>query len=115
MRLVGSGTVSSATVVHVDDIVSVGRTATGRCDQFCQDLNRLGPINNLGELRQYAGCRYSRVWDVGTLTISQQDLAETRAAKFGVSSGRRKGETCVQKASKSMSLMRLNLGRLVFS
>ena len=87
LRLVDSGTVSIVTVVHVDDIFAVGRNA--RCDQFCEDLNRLVPINNLGELRWYASCRYSRDWDAGTLTISQQAFAENTALKFGVSSGRR--------------------------
>ena len=46
------------------------------------------PINNLGELKWYAGCRYSRDWDAGTSTISQQAFAENIALKFGVSSGR---------------------------
>ena len=87
LRLVESGTVSIVTVVHVDNIFAVGRKA--RCDQFCKDLNRLVPINNLGDLRCYAGCRYSKVWDAGTLTISQQAFAEGTALKFGVSSGRR--------------------------
>ena len=47
------------------------------------------PINILGELRWYAGGRYSRYWDTGTLTISQQAFAENTALTFGVSSGRR--------------------------
>ena len=87
LRLVESGTVFIVTVVHVDDIFAVGRNA--RCDQFCKDLNRLVPINNLGELRWYAGCRYARDWDAGTLTILQQAFAENTALQFGVSSGRR--------------------------
>ena len=87
MRLIESGTVSIVTVVHVDDIFAVGRKA--RCDQFCEDLNRLVPINNLGELRWYAGCRFSRDLGAGTLTISQQAFAENTAEKFGVRSGRR--------------------------
>ena len=58
----------------MDDIFAVRLNA--RCDQFCEDLNRLVPINNLGELRLYAGCRFSRDWDAGTLTISQQAFAE---------------------------------------
>ena len=77
----------SVTVVHVDDIFAVGWKA--RCDQLCEDLNRLVSINNFGELRWYAGCRYSRDWDAGTLTISQQAFAENTVLKFGVSSGRR--------------------------
>ena len=73
-------------MVHVDDIFAVGLKA--RCDQFCEDLNRLVPINNLGRLRWYAGCRFSRDWDAGTLTISQQAFAENTAARFNVNSGR---------------------------
>ena len=57
-RLVESDSVSIVTVMHVDDIFAAGLMA--RCDQFCDDLNRLVPINNLGELRWYAGCRFSR-------------------------------------------------------
>ena len=52
VRLIESGSVSIVTVVHADDIVAVG--AKSGCDQFCEDLNRLVPINNLGELRWYA-------------------------------------------------------------
>ena len=58
LRLVESGSVSIVTVEHVDDIFGVALKT--RCDQFCEDLNRLVPINNLGELRWYAGCRFSR-------------------------------------------------------
>ena len=70
MRLIESGSVSIVTVVHVDDIFAVGLKATRRCDQFCEDVNRLVPINNMRMLRWYAGCRFSRDWDAGTLTIS---------------------------------------------
>lgn len=38
----------------------------------CKDLNRLLPMNNLGELRWYAGCHYSRVGANGLLKISQK-------------------------------------------
>ena len=82
IRLIESGSVSIATAVHVDDIFAVG--VKSRCDQFCEDLNRLIPVNNLGELRWYAGCRFSRDWDAGTLTISQQDFAENTATRFGL-------------------------------
>ena len=86
LRLIESGSVSIVTVVHVDDIFAARLEA--RCDQFCEDLNRLVPINNLGEMRWYAGCRFSRDWDAGTLTISQQAFAENTAARFDVSSRR---------------------------
>ena len=42
-----------------------------RGDRFCGDLNQLVSDNYLGELRWYAGCRFSREWDTGTLKISQ--------------------------------------------
>ena len=56
LRLVESGSVSIVTVVHVDDIFAVELKT--RCDQFCEDLNHLVTINNLGKLRWYAGCRF---------------------------------------------------------
>ncbi|MEP3107990.1 MAG: reverse transcriptase domain-containing protein [Hyphomicrobiales bacterium] len=86
MKLVESGSVSIVTVVHVDDTFDAGLKA--RCDQFCEDLNNLVPINNLGELSWYAGCCVSSDWDAGTLTTSQQAFAEKTAARFDVRSGR---------------------------
>ena len=82
MRLVENGTVSMVVVVHVDDIFSVGRK--NRCDQFGRDLNQYVPITNLREMRLYAGCHFSRDFDAGTITISQQTVAGTMVAKFGV-------------------------------
>ena len=74
--------VSIVVVVHVDDIFSIGRKST--CDQFGRDLNQYVPIINLGELRLYAGCRFSRDFDSGTIAISQQTVAENMVQKFGV-------------------------------
>ena len=70
MRLVEDGVVSMVVIAHVDDIFSIGRKS--RCDQLGRDLNQYVPIANLGELRSYAGCRFSRDFDSGTTTISQQ-------------------------------------------
>ena len=86
MRLIESGSVSIVTVVHVDDMFAVGLKS--RCDKFCADLNRLVPINNLGELRWYGGCCFSRDWSADTLRISQQAFAENIAARFDVTTGR---------------------------
>lgn len=44
MRLIELGSVSIVAVVHVDGIFSGGRDC--KCDQFCDNLNRLVPINN---------------------------------------------------------------------
>ena len=63
MRLVEDGVVSMVVVVQVDDIVSIGRKS--RCDHFGRDLNQNIPITNLGELRFYAGWRFSRDFDSG--------------------------------------------------
>jgi len=82
MRLVEDGKVTMVVLVHVDDIFSLGRKS--RCDQFGKDLNQYVPITNLGELRLYAGCRFSRNFDSGTIKISQQVVAENMVAKFGV-------------------------------
>ena len=81
MRLVEDGVVSMVVVVYVDDIFSIGRNS--RCDQFGRDLNQYVPITNLGELRLHVGCRFSRDFDSGTTTISQQTVAENME-RFGV-------------------------------
>ena len=53
-------------------------------DKFGVDINRYVPITNLGELRWYAGCRFSRDAVLGTVTMSQQAVADKTIAKFGV-------------------------------
>ena len=82
MRLIEHSVVVMVVVVHVDDIFSIGLKS--RCDKFGVDLNRYVPITNLGELRWYAGCPFSRDAVLGTVTMSQQVVAETIVAKFGV-------------------------------
>ena len=52
-------------VVHVDDIFAVGKKE--RCDQFGEDLNRMVPVKNLGELKWYSGCFYERDREAGRL------------------------------------------------
>ena len=71
-------------VVHVDDTFAVGRKE--RCDRLCADLNRAIPVQNLGQLKWYGRCRYSRDRKRGTLTISQQSFAEEFVKKFDVTS-----------------------------
>ena len=82
MRLIEHSVVVKVVVVHVDDIFSIGLKS--RCDKFGVDLNRYVPITNLGELRWYAGCRFSGDAVLGTVTMSQQADAEKIVAKFGV-------------------------------
>ena len=82
MRLIEHNVVVMVVVVHVDDIFSIGLKS--RCDKFGVDLNRYVPITNLGELRWYAGCRFSRDAVLGTVAMSQQAVAEKIVAKFGV-------------------------------
>ena len=45
-------------VVHVDDIFAVGKKE--RFDQLGEDLHRMIPAKNLGELKWYSGCFYER-------------------------------------------------------
>ena len=71
-------------VVYVDDIFAVGQKE--RCDRLCVNLNRTIPVKNLGDLKWYGGCRYSRDRKRGTLTISQQSFAEELTKKFRVTS-----------------------------
>lgn len=66
--------------VHVDDIFSFGRK--GRCDQCGVNLSKDMPVSSLGDLRSYE-CGFSSGRVSGTVTISQQTVAETMVAKFG--------------------------------
>lgn len=75
------------TILHVDGIFACRRE--NRCDRLCEDLNRLVPINNLGELRWYAGGRFVVYLDADILTIPQQAFDETTAAKSCVCFRRR--------------------------
>ena len=68
-RLIENGRVAITAVVHVEDIFAVGKKE--KCDRICADLNRTIPVKNLGDLKWYGGCRYSRHRKRGTLTISQ--------------------------------------------
>ena len=71
-------------VVHVDDILAVGLKS--RCDVFRDELNRMVPVKNLGELRWHGGCHYTREPEMGTLTISQKMFADELVKKFCVTS-----------------------------
>ena len=84
LRLIEDGRVAITAVVHVDDIFAVGQKE--RCDRLCVDLNRPIPVKNLGNLKWYGGCRYSRDRKRGTLTISQQGFAEELVKKFRMTS-----------------------------
>ena len=83
-RLVEEGRVAIIAVVHVDDIFAVGLKS--RCDLFRDELNRMVPVKNLGELRWYGGCHYTREREMGTLTISQKTFADELVKKFCVTS-----------------------------
>ena len=82
MRLMEKGAIAMVVVVHVDDIFSIGLKS--RCEKFGRDLDECVPISNLGELRLYAGIRFSRDLALGTVTLSQQAFAENLVVKFGV-------------------------------
>ena len=83
-RLIEDGCVAITAVVHVDAMFAVGQKQ--RCDRLCVDLNRTIPVKNLGDLKWYGGCRYSRDRKRGILTISQQSFAEELVKKFRVTS-----------------------------
>ena len=83
-RLVEEGRVAIIAVVHVDDIFAVGLKS--RCDVFRDELNRMVPVNTLGELRWYGGYHYIRKRKMGTLTISQKTFADDLVKTFCVTS-----------------------------
>ena len=51
-----------------------------RCDQFGEDLNRMVPVKNLGELKWYSGRFYER--EAGRLKSSQQTCTEELERSF---------------------------------
>ena len=57
-RLIEDGRVAITAVVHVDNIFAVGQKE--RCNRICVDLNQTVPVKNLGDLKWYGGCQYSR-------------------------------------------------------
>ena len=59
--------------MHVDDIFAV--RLKNRCDILCDDLliHQI-LVKNLGELKCYGGCHYSRDRERGTLTISHENF-----------------------------------------
>ena len=79
-RLIENGRVAITVVAHVEDIFEVGQKEG--YDRLCVDLNRTIPVADLGELKWYGGCRYSRGRERGTLTKSQQSSAEELVRKF---------------------------------
>ena len=86
-RLVEEGRVAIIAVVHVDDIFAVGLRSG--CDVFRGELNRMVPVKNLGELRWYGGCHYTREREMGTLTISQKPFADELVKTVCVTSTQR--------------------------
>ena len=70
--------------MHVDDIFAVGLKR--RCNTFRDELNLMVPVKNLGELRWYGGCHYTREREMGTLTISQKTFADELVKTFCVTS-----------------------------
>ena len=69
-------------VVHVDEIFAVGLKR--KCDVFRDELNRMVPVKNLGGLRWYGGCHYTREREMGTLAISQKTFADELVKTFYV-------------------------------
>ena len=67
--------------VRVDDIFAVGKKE--RCDQFGEDLNRMVPVKNLGELKWYPGCFYERDREAGRLKTCTEELGEKFDVKWG--------------------------------
>ena len=83
-RLVEEGRIAIIAVVYVDDVFAVGLKS--RCDVFRDELNRMVPFKNLGELRWYGGWHYTREREMGTLTISQKTFADELVKKYSATS-----------------------------
>ena len=72
-RLVEEGRVAIIAVVHVDDVFAVGLKT--KCGAFRDKLNPMVSVKNLGELRWYGNCHYTREREMGTLTMPQKTFA----------------------------------------
>ena len=57
-------------VFDVDDIFAIGLKS--RCDRLRDGFNHLVPVKNLGELRWFGGCHFSRDREGRTRTSSVQ-------------------------------------------
>ena len=62
-------------------LFSVG--CKSRCDRFCEDLGRVVLGNNLGELRWYGGCQFTRGRPNGLLKVSQKTFTDYLMETFG--------------------------------
>ena len=82
LRLMENGIVSLLVVVHVDDLLVAGEKS--RVDQLQSDLNKMVPINHLGELSWYLGCSFVRNRSRGLLSISQQAYIDKVIDRFGI-------------------------------
>lgn len=82
LRLVENGSVTLVIAIHVDDLFTCGRKS--RCDKFVADLNRLLPVNNLGILCFFGGCRFTQDLVAGSVKMSQETFAQNLVRKFGV-------------------------------
>lgn len=82
MHLVEIGAMSMVVAVHADGISSVGRKTT--CNQVAKYLNPCVPITIFGELRLYAGYRFSRDFDSRMITVSQRTVTKSMVAAVGV-------------------------------
>ena len=70
--------------MHVDDIFAV--ELKSRCDVFRDELNRMVPVKNLGEVRWYGGYHYTREREMDTLKMSQNTFADELMKTFYVTS-----------------------------
>lgn len=82
-RLIEAGSVYLVALIYVDDITAVGHEDKRDC--FFVNLNRLVPINNLGELRRYAAC-HLRDKVTRLLATSQKSFTEKTAKWYDVAS-----------------------------
>lgn len=82
VRLVREGSISITALVHVDNIVAVGRRS--RRDRLCENLNHLLDVDNLGELSWYTICRFPS--DNDSWTSAENVFAGKMFQKVGPSS-----------------------------
>lgn len=89
MHVVEVGAVSTVVVVVVVPVDSMSAMGNGsRCDNGCEGLGWFNHDTKLEGLPWYAGFRFCRVSDVGSLRRSQPGFAQSAVAESGVPRGK---------------------------
>ncbi|CAN0492535.1 unnamed protein product [Discosporangium mesarthrocarpum] len=67
---------------HIDDMFVVGDASD--CNVLCAELNKAFPAKNLGELKWYTGCAFTRDRKAGKFKVTQTAYIDQICERFAV-------------------------------